>query len=104
MFVFHFPYFSLNLLHLRIHFNNINLELLQGIGLKFSFMDEGLEVIESHFTVFFSGEFALILMLTVKRIEGVLLIDVVSKLNLLVLGCHRSFLEKLIHLPLVLCD
>jgi len=42
-FIFHI--FLLNLLHLRIHFNNINLELLQGIGFKFSFMDEGLEVI-----------------------------------------------------------
>jgi len=43
-------------------------------------------------------------MLTVKCIEGILLINVISKLTLLVLGCHGSFLEKLIHLPLVLCD
>jgi hypothetical protein len=70
--------------------------------MEVSLMDEGLEVVHSHLAVFFSRIFAFILVFTVKCKERVLLIDIISKLLLLVLMCNGSLVEELVHLSLVL--
>ena len=89
---------------LGVHVDDIFLEKSQRLGLKFGFTDKRLEVVDSHFTILFSGEFVFILVLTVKGQESALLIDVVSQLLLLIFLSHEGFLEVLVDLSLVLCD